>query len=175
MLFDLYIPYFVLSFLIFLFLNLEAKSIDFVLSSPKWILSLLSTFNCFSISLISLCWQTRHFISTEKYFRTGFHFWSNFVLSINLGKNRIKAINMQLHWYKSTLCLVWCQYIFCRWKYVFYCHVNSQDHSVEMSYIFMGVSSSHRMSATWKIWWPWTYRPQTIVERKNALSKSWIL
>ena len=30
-----------LSFLIFLFLNLEAKSIDFVLSSPKWILSLL--------------------------------------------------------------------------------------------------------------------------------------
>ena len=52
------------------FLNLEAKSIDFVLSSPKLILSLLSTnqshilekstFSCFSIWLISLCWQTRH-------------------------------------------------------------------------------------------------------------------
>ena len=52
-------PYFILSFLIFLFLNLEAKSIDFVLSSPKWILSLLlanqshvlekSTLTCFQI------------------------------------------------------------------------------------------------------------------------------
>ena len=35
-------PYFMLSFLMLFFLNLEAKSIDFVLSSPKKILSLLS-------------------------------------------------------------------------------------------------------------------------------------
>ena len=50
-------PYFILSFQKFFFLNLEAKSIDFVVSSPMWILSLLSTnqshilekstFNCF--------------------------------------------------------------------------------------------------------------------------------
>ena len=63
-------PYCMLSSEIFLFLNLEAKSIDFFLSSPKWILSLLSTnrshvlekstINCFSIVLISLCRKTRH-------------------------------------------------------------------------------------------------------------------
>ena len=48
---------------------LEAKGIDLVLSSPKWILSLLSRnhsqmfikspFNCFSISAISFPWKTR--------------------------------------------------------------------------------------------------------------------
>ena len=63
-------PYFMWCFLIFFFLSLEVKRIDFVLSSPKWILSLLSTnqshilekskFNYFSISLISLRWQTKH-------------------------------------------------------------------------------------------------------------------
>ena len=47
----------------------EANSIDFVLSSPKWMLTLLSanqshileesTFNCFSISSTSLYQQTR--------------------------------------------------------------------------------------------------------------------
>ena len=52
-------PYFIFSFLTFFILNLVAKSIDLVLSSPKWILSLLSTnqsqllskslFSCFSI------------------------------------------------------------------------------------------------------------------------------
>ena len=63
-------PYFMWSFLMIFFLNLEAKSIDSVLSSPEWILSILSTkqshilvistFNYFSISLISLCWEIRH-------------------------------------------------------------------------------------------------------------------
>ena len=58
-------PYFMLTFLMFSFLNVEAKSIDFVLSSPNEILSLFSTnqshilekstFSCFSISLIALC------------------------------------------------------------------------------------------------------------------------
>ena len=53
-------PYFMLSFLMFFFFNLEKKSIDFVLSSPKRILNLLSTyylhllstFSYYSISLI---------------------------------------------------------------------------------------------------------------------------
>ena len=50
--------------------------IDLVLSSPKWILSLLSTiqshmfakssFNYFSISWIFLLWKTRHVSSTYK-------------------------------------------------------------------------------------------------------------
>ena len=50
-------PYFMLSFIFFSLLNLETKSIDFVISSPDCILSLLSTnlshilekssFNCF--------------------------------------------------------------------------------------------------------------------------------
>ena len=54
-------PYFILSFFIFFLLNLEAKSIDFVLYSPKCIISLLSSnqshilqkssFNWFSILL----------------------------------------------------------------------------------------------------------------------------
>ena len=50
-------PCFMLSFLMFFILNLTAQSTDFVLSTPKWKLSLLptnqshilqkSTFNCF--------------------------------------------------------------------------------------------------------------------------------
>ena len=61
-------PYFLLRFYRFFLLSLEAKSIGFVLFLPNWILSLLSTnqlhilekstFNCFWVSLIYLCWQT---------------------------------------------------------------------------------------------------------------------
>ena len=50
---------FILSFLVHFFFNLEANGIDFALSSPKWILTLLSAiqshvleepkFNCFSV------------------------------------------------------------------------------------------------------------------------------
>ena len=52
-----------------LHLIFKGKRIDFVLSSPKWTLSLLSTdqsskvgkpqFRCFSIIFISLCWKNR--------------------------------------------------------------------------------------------------------------------
>ena len=42
-------PHFMLSYLIILFLNLEAKNIDLVLSSSKWILIVL---------LIAYCPQT---------------------------------------------------------------------------------------------------------------------
>ena len=69
-------PYFMLIFLIFFCLNLEARSIDFVFSLSKWILGLLSTkqshiletstFNYFWISLISLCTQTRYELSAYR-------------------------------------------------------------------------------------------------------------
>ena len=61
--------YLIFSFGTLFILRLEAKSIDLVLSSPKWMLSLLSTnhsqmfvkssFNCFSISITFFPWKTR--------------------------------------------------------------------------------------------------------------------
>ena len=65
--------YFMWSFLYFSLLNFKAKSIGFVLSSPKCMVTLLyknqshilqkSSFNFifwFSILSVPLCWQTRH-------------------------------------------------------------------------------------------------------------------
>ena len=72
---------FIFIFLYFTFsvlarVRLLAKIIDFVLSSPKCMVNLLSTnqsqtflkslFSCFSISSVSLCWYMRHESSTCK-------------------------------------------------------------------------------------------------------------
>ena len=43
---------------------------------------------------------------------------------------------------KSAPCLVWCQYIICRFWIYFICHVIPRNPSVEMSCIFMGKSTS---------------------------------
>ena len=69
--------YFVLRFLIFFLLNLEAKSVNFVFSLPKCILSLLSTNQShisekillyyFSVSSISLCLQTNIAFDSLRY------------------------------------------------------------------------------------------------------------
>ena len=58
-------------------LRLELNKIDFILSSPKCILSLLSTnqsqillkslVNCFFISVTFLCWKSRHESSAYRY------------------------------------------------------------------------------------------------------------
>ena len=42
----------------------------------------------------------------------------------------------------SAPCLLWCRYIFSRWRYYFICHVTQQDLSVEMPCVFMGESST---------------------------------
>ena len=58
MLFNMYIPIFYVKFLGFFFLNLKAKSIDFVLSSPNLILSYYPQTNHIfykRLYLISLC------------------------------------------------------------------------------------------------------------------------
>ena len=38
----------------------------------------------------------------------------------------------------------------------FVCHVTLQNHSVEMSCIFMGENFSQHVT-TLKLWWPWTF------------------
>ena len=68
--------YLIFSFGTLFILRLEAKSIDLVLSSPKWMLSLLSTnhsqmflkylFQLFSISITSFHWKTKQESSAER-------------------------------------------------------------------------------------------------------------
>ena len=68
--------YLIFSFGTLFILRLEAESIDLVLSSPKWMLSLLftnhsqmfvkSSFNCFSISITSFPWKTSQESSAYK-------------------------------------------------------------------------------------------------------------
>ena len=47
---------------------------------------------------------------------------------------------------KSAPYLVWCQYIICRFWMHFICHMTPQNHSVEMSFIFMGNGTSQHVT-----------------------------
>ena len=88
-------PYFIFSFLSFFILNLVGKSINLVLLLLKWILSLLLTnqsemlskslLSCFSISLISLWWQTRHVSSA---YRKRLHLRASDISLIYMRKSR---------------------------------------------------------------------------------------
>ena len=60
------------------------------------------------------------------------------------------------------------QYIFCRWRYVFICHLTQQDHSVEMSCAFMGESSSPHVTTLKSL----VTIGILIFKRKNVSSKT---
>ena len=42
---------------------------------------------------------------------------------------------------KSPPCLVWCPWVFCKWRYNVICHVVSQYHLIEESCNFVGAKS----------------------------------
>ena len=58
----------------------------------------------------------------------------------------IKGSCLGASYTKSALCLVCCWYIFCRLRMYFICHVTPQNHSVEISCIFMGESTSQHVT-----------------------------
>ena len=58
----------------------------------------------------------------------------------------IKGSCLGASYTKSAPCVVWCLYTFCRLRIYFICHVTPQSHSVEMSCIFTGESTSQHVT-----------------------------
>ena len=64
--------------------------------------------------------------------------------------------------------LLWCWYIFCRWRYIFSCHVTQQDYSFEMSCAFVGETSLQHFTTLKSL----VTTGILIVKRKSAPSKT---
>ena len=90
--------------------------------------------------------------------------WSHF-------RHLIKGSCLGASYTKSAVSLIWCPYIFCRWKNLYCFHMTPQDHLIEVSSIFMGESPSQHVSTLKRL----VAIDILVVKRKDASPKSWIL